>query len=61
MNEVSWTALPLPNVPEWNESQSGLKGLCRSCDKDTWLRSDPYAGQQVCRPCWEALVYGADD
>lgn len=61
MGEVSWNALPLPDVPEWTERQSGVQGVCKSCGKTTWLRPDPYADQLACRPCWEALVYGADD
>ena len=61
-NNVHWSALPLANVSDWTAEQAyDGHGPCQSCGRVTYLRADPIVFQKVCRPCWEALMYGTDD
>ena len=57
MGEVRWTATPKSDAGEWDRG-AGPFGPCQSCGKETTLRPDPIAGQNVCRGCWEALMFG---
>lgn len=59
---IRWGAIPIPDVPDWTPQQAyDGRGSCGSCGRVTWLRADPLVFQKVCRPCWEALMFGDDD
>ena len=37
------------------------EGTCHYCDAEGPVRPDPFAQEESCFTCWEALAYGDDE
>ena len=48
-----------PRQQRWNKHAD--EGVCRYCEVEGPVKPDPFAQEEACFSCWEALAYGDEE